>query len=754
MKNSAFGNTPTGISVHNKIEQAHHEWMTALDVVDDPIFLHDKEFRILRCNKAYQQRAGVPFKEIIGQPYYKVFPKTTAIPNCCSRVIEKTEPATDKGEILVGDIIYRLRAVSVNDKQGDYLYSVHILEDITDRKMLGIELWKNEQYFSGAFNYAAIGMALVGLDGSWLKVNQALCQMLGYAVPELLACTFQDITHADDLDADRAYVARMLSGEIDHYQMEKRYLHKLGHLVWVTLSVSLVRDKLGRPLYFVSQIEDITERKQAESEIQRANRALATLGAVNHALVHATDENTLLQAVCDAIIEQKGYWMAWVGYVQHDAAKSIKIMARAGHEKGYLVIRELTWAESKNGMRPCGRAIRSGETQLCQNIANDPQYLPWRDEAAQRGYAASIALPLTGKDGEVFGTLAVYSDEVNAFSPSEVSLLEEMAGDLAFGVRSLHIRHERDLTLVKNQEQLVQLVFQNEEKEKRAAELAIANKELAFQNEEKEKRAAELAIANKELAFQNEEKEKRAAELTIANKELAFQNEEKEKRAAELTIANKELAFQNEEKEKRAAELTIANKGLQDSLEDTVRAIATIGEMRDPYTAGHQVRVADLATAIAKQLGLPDEQVHAIHLAGMVHDLGKIKIPAEILSKPGRITDIEFSLIKVHPQAGYDILKGIDFPWPIAQMVLQHHERLDGSGYPQGLKGEAILLEARILSVADVVEAMSSHRPYRPGLGIEVALEEIAKQRGIYFDPAVVDACLALFREQHYSFKS
>ena len=192
---------------------------------------------------------------------------------------------------------------------------------------------------------------------------------------------------------------------------------------------------------------------------------------------------------------------------------------------------------------------------------------------------------------------------------------------------------------------------------------------------------------------------------------------------------------------------------LKDSLEDTVRAMAGLVEMRDPYTAGHQARVADLAAAIAKQMGLPDEQVHGIHLAGTVHNLGKIKIPAEILSKPGRINDLEFGLIKIHPQAGYDILKCVNFPWPIAQMVLQHHERLDGSGYPQGLKGDAILLEARILAVADVVEAMSSHRPYRPGLGIEVALEEIAKNRGIFYDPPVVDACLMVFRGQHYSFK-
>ena len=193
---------------------------------------------------------------------------------------------------------------------------------------------------------------------------------------------------------------------------------------------------------------------------------------------------------------------------------------------------------------------------------------------------------------------------------------------------------------------------------------------------------------------------------------------------------------------------------LQESMEDTVRTIATIVEMRDPYTAGHQVRVADLARAIAAQMGLSEEEVHAIHIAGIVHDLGKIQIPAEILSKPGKINDLELSLIKTHAEAGYEILKDIHFPWPVAQMVLQHHERLDGSGYPQGLNGDQIIIGARILGVADVVEAMSSHRPYRAGLGIETALAEISAQRGSQFDPQIVDACLALFREQHYSFKN
>ncbi len=188
----------------------------------------------------------------------------------------------------------------------------------------------------------------------------------------------------------------------------------------------------------------------------------------------------------------------------------------------------------------------------------------------------------------------------------------------------------------------------------------------------------------------------------------------------------------------------------RDALAATVGATAMMVETRDPYTAGHQRRVADLGRAIALEMQLTDEQIEGIHMASMIHDLGKISVPSEILSKPTRLTDLECRLIKTHSQAGYDILKDIEFPWPIARIVLEHHERMDGSGYPQGLKGNKALLESRILSVADVVEAMASHRPYRAGLGIEAALAEIEANRGILYDPVVADVCLKLFREKGY----
>ncbi|MFH2124083.1 MAG: HD domain-containing phosphohydrolase [Pseudomonadota bacterium] len=224
-------------------------------------------------------------------------------------------------------------------------------------------------------------------------------------------------------------------------------------------------------------------------------------------------------------------------------------------------------------------------------------------------------------------------------------------------------------------------------------------------------------------------------------------------RLTELTNKqNKELVKLNKNLEKKVEQRTrkIQQKEFQlkEALKGTISAIALTVETRDPYTAGHQTRVAELACAIAKEMKLSPDQTEGIRLAGAIHDLGKIYVPAEILNRPGRLTNIERELIHVHPQVGFDILKDISFPWPIAEIVYQHHERMNGKGYPVGLPGEDILLEARIIAVADVVEAMSSHRPYRPAPGIDLALEEISNNRDILYDADVVRACLKLFADK------
>jgi len=233
-----------------------------------------------------------------------------------------------------------------------------------------------------------------------------------------------------------------------------------------------------------------------------------------------------------------------------------------------------------------------------------------------------------------------------------------------------------------------------------------------------------------------------------SEKKDAFQGDEVEflkEAALDIAIGIRSLRLEKE-LEKTVEELERTTEGI-------IWTIAKIVEAKDPYTSGHQRRVASLSRALAEEMNLPREQIKGVYMAATLHDIGKIYVPAEILTRPGRLTETEFGMIKTHPQYGYNMLKDVEFPWPLALAILQHHERLDGSGYPQGLSGEDIILEARILAVADVVEAMSSHRPYRPALGVDKALEEIETNKGKLYDPDVVDACVKLFMEKKFKFE-
>ncbi|MDA3814484.1 MAG: HD-GYP domain-containing protein [Candidatus Cloacimonetes bacterium] len=239
--------------------------------------------------------------------------------------------------------------------------------------------------------------------------------------------------------------------------------------------------------------------------------------------------------------------------------------------------------------------------------------------------------------------------------------------------------------------------------------------------------------------------------------EMTELNDELEERISvqteELVKTNRGLIKEIEFREKVEKELLSTNVKLNKLLNDTVTGLVSAIEYRDPYTAGHQRRVTQLAVAIAGKMKLSKDEVDCIRIAAMIHDIGKINIPVEILSKPGSINQYELELMQNHPQAGYDILKEIEFPWPVAEAVHQHHERLDGSGYPNGLKGDDIMLESRVIYVADVVEAMSSHRPYRPALGVQKALDELKINKGKLYDDHIVDACLKLFNKDNFEFE-
>lgn len=363
------------------------------------------------------------------------------------------------------------------------------------------------------------------------------------------------------------------------------------------------------------------------------------MNACNELLVRATNEGELLQGMCKVAVDVGGYQMAWIGFAENDAGKTVRAVAAAGAGSGYSEKIEISWADCEKGLGPTGTAIRTGQPQVSNNLATDPNMAPWRERALAHGFGSTASFPLRDRSG-VLGSFTIYSDTTDTFGDNDVRLLSELASDLAYGIMAL-----RD-------------------------------------------------------------------------------------RAARL------------ENERR----------LKWAMESTVQALAHTVEQRDPYTAGHQHRVAELAAAIAREEGLSDDEITGIYMAGMIHDIGKIQVPIELLTKPGRLSQLEFQLIQEHAQAGYEIIKSVDFPWPLAPMVLQHHERLDGSGYPNGLKGDAILPGARILAVADVVEAMNAHRPYRPALGIQAALQEIELGKGQLYDERAVDICVRLIRSKQFSF--
>ena len=382
------------------------------------------------------------------------------------------------------------------------------------------------------------------------------------------------------------------------------------------------------------QVRARTAELLAEKQnLERANRALHTLSACNVALVRAKSEEELFQTVCRHIVEVGEHLFAEVSfpgdkpesipdYVYHFGSDAIS-QSLAGWERDPENIRYNLALTAQQA-----RQTKLYDSSVGYNL----------EKLTGLGIKSGLALPLINND-HLYGVLTVFAANAEAFDAAEVKLMEELAGDIAYGIVTLRTRAERD---------------------------------------------------------------------------------------------------------RYAAEL-------RQVLEQTITAIALTLEKRDPYAAGHQQRVAGLAAAIATEMGLAQQQVEGIRFGALLHNIGTVSVPAEIINRPDRLSDLQFSLVKQHTQTGFEIVKDIPFPWPVAQMVLQHHERLDGSGYPHGLKGEQIVLEARILAVADVLEAMTAYRPYRAALKMDAALAALTQARGTQFDPEVVDACLRVVKQPGYA---
>jgi PAS domain S-box-containing protein/putative nucleotidyltransferase with HDIG domain len=574
--------------------------------------------------------------------------------------------------------------------------------------------------------------------------------------PQRFTPTFEsalECVHPADRKTVKAALDASLAGR-KPYEHIHRVVQLDGSVRFVRARAQLRLDAEGKPDRLDGTMLDITDLEETEDKLRKVNRALETISAINAFMVRARDEAELVHRVCRVLIAIGKYRMAWIGYAENDEAKTLTTAAHAGYAAGYVGHLPKTWADTgEDDPFPAAGTIRKVTPTIVGDIAADGESTPWRKEALKRHYRSVIVLPLFSGEHRL-GALALFAADVNAFDPDEVRLLGELSDDLAYGLRALRERQrrrrvERDL---KASERRLREIIENEpdgvavlDQETRIQFVNRAGERL-FGRKAKELLGAEfgspvVSAKAADLEIVRPDRSTTAAEMRFIETEWMGEPAS----VVSLRDVTERRQFEQEREENA--------KRLERTLVETIQAVALAVEKRDPYTAGHQRRVADLATAVAEEMGLSPAQIEGIRMGSLIHDVGKIYVPAEILVRPGKLSDMEFEIVKSHPEVGYDIVRDVECPWPVADMILQHHERLDGSGYPRGLKQDQIMLEARILTVSDVVEAMHSHRPYRASLGMQAALDAITRGRGVLYDPAVVDACVRVVQTKGFTFQ-
>lgn len=753
------------------IKKAHQEWLAALDTIQDPIFMHDDQYRVTRCNLAYARLAGLPVKEVIGKRYYEVFPRRDGPLAHCRALVEGggegEEVHLDQGKV------YLSRAAAVTDGDGDYLYSLHIMYDITERKQMEQAVREGEERLRLAFSAAHQGWFDQDVQTGKALVSREYAAMLGYdpATFETSLSRLAEGVHPEDREAVLQAFARCTETG-GPMSIEFRRRTRSGDWIWLSAVAKIVEwDAQGRARRMLGVMTDITDRKRAEMALMRSETRFRSMFESLAEGVLLYDKSGVIQ-LCnpaaerilelsrDEVIGATSAVPAWTALREdgtpfaHDDLPVRRTLATGGALNNIVV----------------GLQKPSGERQWL-NVNSEPLF----EEGAAREVVAAIVSfeDITARKLaeqrllKLNHALKTIGDcnRTMVFAEDEQQLLRDMCGVIveSGGYRAAWIGYaeqdEAKTIRLRAHHGLDEAMVQGMDltwADNPAGQWPMARAIRTGQPQISGDLESEPVVrrhwpsprgAASCIAIPLKERGATIGSLNIYAHEVSGFSEDEVQMLQELAD---DLGFGIGTMRLRQSQEQML-KQLRRELEGTVQAVSSMVEMRDPYTAGHERRVAALASAIAEEMGLPEEQVRGIHLAGTIHDVGKIQIPAEILSKPGRLTDVEYRLIRQHPQTGYEILKNIEFPWPIAQTVLQHHERMDGSGYPNGLKGGEILLEARILAVSDVVEAMASHRPYRPGLGVDEALREIREHRGTYYDPEVADACIRLFEEKGYT---
>jgi len=592
-----------------------------------------------------------------------------------------------------------------------------IYQDITERKRIEDKLRQSEEKYRSILENIEDGYYEVELAGNFTFFNASMCRILGYSPEEMMGMNNRQFT--DKENAKKLFITFnevYKTGESTK-EFNWQIIRQDGTKRYIEVSVSLQKNSSGQSIGFKGIARDITERKQAAEALRNSEANYKQLFDNAPSAIYQIDFRTGKFLKANDVI--------------------CKYFGCSKEEITSLSPSDLLTKKSQKLFLERLNKMAIGDT-----VPEDPEF----EFVDKDGNCRWLKLNCKNiYDSEGLAGADVVAHEITERKKMEETLrqseeryrtiLDEMADayfevDVAGNYTFLNDACCRHLGYPR--EELIGTTFRGQVAKEDINKIYDTCAKIFRTGKPEQISSYKIIRKDKTTGY---------TKMTV----FPLKNQQEE-------IIGLRGVGQDVTESKRAEEERKQSfERLRKALGATVHSISTIVEMKDPYTAGHQQRVSDLARSIAKEMGLSENQRDFIRTAAAIHDIGKISIPSEILSKPTKLTDLEFNLIKTHAQSGYDILKDIEFPWPVADVVRQHHERMDGSGYPQGLKGNDILLEARIMGVADVVEAIASHRPYRPSLGIDFALDDISRNKGILYDAAVVDACLKLFREKGYN---
>ena len=670
-------------------------------------------------NPAFEKIFGYNSKEVC----HKEFNFLDLIHADDRELVLKREKARRKGEKLPPEYSFRILTKSKKIKHvevstvplpGEKMRVLGILRDVTKRKQAEEALRESEEKYKTLVQTSPDAVTVTDLEGNITYVSPQTLELHGYkSEKELIGkSAFELIAPEEHKKAVENLQKTLKNG----YLRDLRYtlLKKDGSPFVGELNTAVIKDMDGNPKMFIATTRNITERERSKEKIKRSEERYRDLVEKAGVAILIDDRDGNVQFCNKKYADMFGYSLEEIGdlpifsIVHQDDVERVKKF-----HKGRVQGKKIPSEYECKGVKKDGSII----------------YMEVHADALQ-------------DDGDILGTRSFIWDITERKKIEQaVQASEEKFRTLFNSAADAIFISDLDGNILEaNQVVCDRLGYDK----KKILKMTLADIDRPKQSAPIPKRIGEL-YQRGQIFFETAHKHQDGTVIPI---ELSSRIITYDGKPAALSIARDITERKMAEEERKQS-----FERLRRALEETVNALASAVEMRDPYTAGHQHRVTRLAIAIAKEMGLSKEKTEGIRMAGVIHDVGKIRVPAEILSWPGQLTEIDFNLIKTHPQVGYDILKRIELPHQVTKIMLQHHERMDGSGYPEGLKGKDILIEARVLAVADVVEAMASHRPYRAALGLEKALNEIKKNRGILYDPKAVDACLKLFKEKKFQFK-